>query len=223
MRRTTVFLLALSAGTFAGCALEHPATGIGKRVTVETLEAGEFAGRFKASTVSQGEATVLDYAAALLQASGQRCNDSYSVQDQSPRLLNMQEMESIVPAGEELSMTVACAYDRLPGHRIVNKGETGEFYGAAPQGVSQKMGYGTVRKDQNRRVVAESLAGNFLREVYTEDCAGKAVLVEKIVMLSEPIEPTALLPNVENIHVAMHYRCVDSSTVAAPLAAAAAS
>lgn len=215
MRRTTLFILAVSAAAIAGCTLEHPGIAIGKQVTVETLEAGKFAGRFKASVVSGGEASGLDYAGALLEASGRSCKGSYLVEDQSPRL---QDMNAIIPAGEEVSMTVACGHDRLPGHRIVSKGGANEVYGATPEGLSDKMAFAPVGKNENRRLVGERLVGGFLREVYTEQCAGKAVVVEKIVMVSEPTQPTATLPNVENLHVAMHYRCVDANAGTASVA-----
>lgn len=216
MRTYLLCLLMIGAAANTACTMEHPSIAIGKRVAVEKLDAGEYAGRFKAIVVSDGKANGLDHAVALMHASSEGCRGhSFLTEDQSPALRQLQAVPS---AGQTLSMTVACGHDRMPGYRTVTQAEARNLGGMPEEGVSDKIAYSHVRNDEKPQLVGERLIGGFLREVYTEECAGKAVLVEKIVMASEPREPTPELSGRENMHAVMHYRCVSAAPGGASVA-----
>jgi hypothetical protein len=211
MRLVRVFLIVGISFAIAGCQGEHPSIGIGREVTIETLEAGRDSARFRASVVSGGKHTRLDYAAALLQAGGKACSPrTLSVEDQSPDL-GAGGLETAPEAGTTLTMTVACGHDRIPGHRVATEAEAMSLHGSSPPGSSDKSASRAMPKNETRLVTAEGLIGGFVREAYTEDCAGRGLIVEKIELASVPVEPGSGTPYVEKMHGTMHFRCMEAA------------
>lgn len=218
MRTALGLLFTGIVATLAGCQADHPSLAIASEVAVQKLDAGQHSARFEASVVSKGKDTGLDYAAALLTAGGQACSPrNLQVEDRSPEL---DQLAVAPPAGKKLTMTVACHHDRLPGHRVATEAEAHAMYADAPAGHSNRMASRSMRQGETRLDTAEGLVGSFVREAYTEECAGQSLLVEKIELASVPLEPSST-PYVETLYGVMSYRCVESATVEAQVAVAA--
>lgn len=209
--RTALSLLSIGlVAALAGCQMEHPSVAIGRDVTVAKLDADRYFARFEASVISQGENTGLEYATALLTAGGQACGArTLSVQDRSPEL---DAMDVPPPARKKLTMTVACHHDRMPGHRVATQDEAWKMYEVSKPGFSSKMASRAMRKGETRLQSAESLIGSFVREAYTEDCDGRALILGGIELASVPAEPASGSDILESTYGVMHFRCAEPST-----------
>lgn len=182
--------------------------GIGKGVEVKTLAPGDSAGRYEATVVAEAKGTYTDYMGDLMSRASRGCSgSSFSVDEGTYG----PDIDSPVPAGEKLRIVVSCNHDRLPNHRTLAADDLTLMHNEAPEGFSSKSGsmlLSTHRGD--KRLAAEALLGSYLRQVYTEQCEGKAVLIQYIATASSPGTPSEHLPEPESMQATMHYQCMDA-------------
>lgn len=217
MRHALALLSAGLVAALAGCTAEPASVAISRDVAMGKLDAGRYFARFEASVIANGEDSGLDYGTALLMAGGQACGSrTLSVQDRSTAL---DTTNVPPPAGKKLTMTVACHHDRMPGHRVATQDEAWKMYETSKPGSTSKMGSRLIRRNETRLNTAETLIGGFVREAYTEDCAGQALVVDGIELASVPDEPGSESDYVESLHGVLHFHCVDSSQGSASPAA----
>lgn len=185
----------------------------GKGVQVKTLPPGDSAGRYEATVVAEAEGTYTAYMGELMSRASRDCSGrSFGVEDGTYG----PDVDSLVPAGEKLRIVVSCNHDRLPNHRVVAADDFSLMHGEAPEGFSSKSGSQQLAQHQgNEKLAVEALLGGYLREVYTEQCEGKAVLVRYIATASSPGTPSKHLPNPESMQATMHYQCVDAAPAVA--------
>ena len=186
------------------------AVGVAEGVQVKTLPPGDTAGRFEATVVATGKGTYSEYMVELMARASRDCADRRYSMDEATF---GPDVETTAPAGEKLRLVFSCNHDRLPNHRVLAADDNSLMEADPPEGVSSKSGYMLLsghRGDQ--RVTAEALLGGYLREVYTEQCEGKAVLVQYIATAYSPGTPSEDLPDPEAIQATMHYQCVDAAS-----------
>lgn len=207
MRHHPLFLCIFTLVAATGCQ-QASLTGLARDVVVTTLPAGTSAGRYEATVVASSAGTYATYMGLLMDHASKACQGkSYSVEDGTwgP------DVDSRVPEGEKLRMVVSCNHDRLPNHREVAADDSTLFSLPKPEGslvksASQQL----VPHRGNTKMAVESLLGGFLREAYTEQCAGKAVLVQYLGTATSPGTPEKNIPDPENMQATMHYQCVDA-------------
>lgn len=210
--------VALGAGSLvAALKLQKPqgpglelAVEVAEGVVVKTLPPGDRAGRYEATVVATGKGTYSDYMVELMARASRDCADrSYSMDEATFG----SDMNRQVPAGERLEMVFSCNHDRLPNHRVLAADDNSLMQAEAPEGLSSKSGYMHLSGHRgNQRATAEALLGGYLREVYTEQCEGKAVLVKYIATAYSPGKPSEDSPTPESIQATMHYQCVDAAS-----------
>jgi len=184
-----------------------------KSVKVTELPAGDSAGRYQATVETVEGGTYFTYMGLLVTHAGRGCEGrSFAVDDWS----DTRVVDGPVAAGETLTVAVTCNHDRLPNHRELAEGDTdtptqppaaGSLQKSASQLMSQYQG--------SSKVASEVLIGGFLREAYTEECAGKPVIVEYLATATTPGTPSKLVPDPKSMHATMHYRCMDGDATPA--------
>lgn len=211
MRHCFGFACAMTLLATTGCQL-GAALEIDQDIQVTTLPPGDSAGRYEATVVAKAAGTYATYMGALMTKASEGCNGvSFSVDDGSYG----PEVTSPVPAGEKLRIVVSCNHDRLPNHRVVAAEDFSVMTGDAPEGSLVKSASKQLDQHKgNKKLAVESLLGAFLREGYTEECEGKAVLVQYVATATSPGTPHASLPNPENMQATMHFRCVEIESAA---------
>ena len=206
MRHRLPFSCAFALLVLTGC---QPGNleGLGKDVVVRTLPAGDSAGRHEATLVATAEGTYSTYMGLLLTRASERCSGgSFGIDEATYG----PDIDDLVPAGETLRMVVSCNHNRLPNHRVVAADDMSLFGRDVPEGsLSKSASQQLVQHRGNERLALESLLGGFLRQAYTEQCAGKAVLVEYIGSATSPGTPDDRVPDPENMQATLQFRCVD--------------
>ena len=185
----------------------------GKDVQVKTLPPGDSAGRYEVTVVAEAKGTYTDYMGELMTRASRDCSGrSFDVEDATYG----PDIDSLVPAGEKLRVVVSCNHDRLPNHRVVAADDFTLMHGEAPEGFSSKSGSKQLAHQHQggEKMAVESLLGGYLREVYTEQCEGRAVLVRYIATASSPGTPSKHVPKPESMQATMHYQCVDAPAAA---------
>ncbi len=202
----------MAAWRMQGPAAEESDRDIGKGVQVKTLPAGDSAGRYEATVVARAKGTYSDYMVELMDRASRGCDGGFSVDESTfgP------DVDARVPRGESLRVVVSCQHDRLPNHRIVATGDHALAALPEPQDALVKSASRLVNQHGgSKKRAAESLLGGFLREAYTEQCAGKAVLVQFIATATDPGTASVHLPEPESMAATMHYQCVEPDAIAA--------
>jgi hypothetical protein len=198
-----------------------PTEELDELVVVEPMTAEEDGTpRYKATLVAQRGYTVSDHAVALMMAASERCDGS-SFSLLSHRALYA-EPTSLPAAGTPLWTKVTCGRDLLPNHVEVATG-THRLAETSLPDTDTKVAWMLVRDGYSDAKVVESLLGGFVREVATEDCAGKALVIERIATGTEKFddERAAELGADRAMHATMHFRCIDPPAPAAAAVAAA--
>ena len=211
MRHCLGFACAMTLLATTGCQL-GAALEIEQDIQVTTLPPGDSAGRYEATVVAKAAGTYTDYMGALMTKASEACTGvSFGVEDSTYG----PDVTSAVPAGETLRVVVSCNHDRLPNHKVVAAEDFSVMTGDAPEGSLVKSA--SLHLDQhkgNKKLAVEALMGAFLREAYTEECEGKAVLVQYVATATSPGTPNEALLNPENMQATMHYRCVEVASIA---------
>ena len=210
MRHCLTFACALSLLAATGCQLGS-AVEIGQDIEVTTLPPGDSAGRHEVTVVAKAPGTYTTYMGALMEKASEACAGRYSVDNGSYG----PDVTSPVPAGEKLRMVVSCNHDRLPNHRVVAADDQTVLSLSAPDGSRAMSAYQALYQHNGSEILAvESLLGGFLHKAYTEECAGKPVLVQFIATATTPGTPSPGLPDAKAMQATMHYQCVDAPAVA---------
>jgi len=193
----------------SGCNRWDEQTEIGKAVRVSTLPAGDTAGRYEATVESFAGKGYVDHMVALMNAASQRCpSSSFAITQGAAKF---PEAEGKAPAGETLSLVAECQHDRLPNHEVLGPGETwSAFVGPLAPGLDQKMATIPLKQHHGSvRLASEALFGGFLRKAYTEDCAGKAVVVEYLGVSTDAPATSGTQAVDPSVGAVLRFRCMD--------------
>jgi hypothetical protein len=190
----------------AGCAQTQQAQ-IEDSITVTALPAGDSAARFEATVVADKGVNFITYWGLLMAKASEGCvGGSFSVEN-SP---DVGDIDLPVVAGETLKVVVACHHNRLPNHRVVAAGDYSVLELPVPAGSLVKTASKSLDQHQNNpRLAIEALIGGFVREAYTEQCAGKAVLVQFLATATAASAEGSESSDKKDAQATMHFRCVD--------------
>lgn len=121
-------------------------------------------------------------------------------------------------SGQPLSIQVTCQLGVLPNHRIVETGSSTFNVIPVAKGKAFKAGSALPFADRDRTVdVVNRMVGNFVREVYTEECSQGPIVIERIETATEagPREYPATSDGEKfdyrgpQTHAVLTYRCLE--------------
>lgn len=227
MTRLSALFCVFALGLVSGCDRlpepfgMPPALELTKHVVAEEISpSDDGAPRYEVRLVSKEGYTVSDHSVALMMEVGKGCNGKSFTLESHPAL-NVEDQTAPSVAGTSLWMRASCGLDLLPNHVAVASGSHALVETPLP-GTDTKQAFSTVRKHQTDMTVVNQLLGGFVREVATEDCAGKAVVIERIATGTEMLDATlaAKLDAEKYMHATMHFRCLDVESSSIPAASA---